>query len=112
MNFENTKNEIKQLAKQWAETDAEKMTFVEDIEIEASVCLLKYCIANNEKINGVDFHKLVELDEDAEDYEDNFNARHEFISQVYYKDEEPFTAENISKYVQQLAACFFEENGG
>ena len=112
MNFENTKKELKKLAKQWAKTDAEEMTFVEDIEIEASICLLKYCIPNKEKIGDIDFKKLLAIDDEAEDYEDNFNARNEFISQVYYKDEEPYTAENISKHVQQLAACFFEENGG
>lgn len=109
MDFENSRRKLTQLAKQWAETDAINMEAIENIEMEASVCLLQYCIANNETINGIDFNKLLELEEDAGDYEDNFNARHEFISQVYYKDEYPYIDENISKNVQQLAAYFFEK---
>lgn len=108
MDFEQTRRKLLQLAKEWAETDGENMAAVEDIEIAASVTLLEYCVANNEQIAGIDLRKLLELDEDSEDYEDNFNARHEFISQIYYKDEEPFKKDNISKEVQQLAACFFE----
>jgi hypothetical protein len=108
MDFEQTRKKLLQLAKERAETDGENMAAVEDIEIAASVTLLEYCVANNEQIAGLDLRKLLELDEESEDYEDNFNARHAFISQVYYKDEEPYTNENISKDVQQLAATFFE----
>lgn len=108
MDFEQTRKKLLQLAKEWAETDGENMAAVEDIEIAASVTLLEYCVANNEQIAGLDLRKLLELDEDSEDYEDNVNARHEFISRVYYKDEEPFTEDNISKEVQQLSAVFFE----
>lgn len=108
MDFEQTKNELIKLSQQWAQANSNDMYIIEDIEIEASVALLKYCITNNEKIDGVDLHKLLELDDEAEDYEDNFNKRHEFISQVYYKDEQTYTDENISKNVQQLAAYFYD----
>lgn len=108
MYFEQTRIKLIQLSQQWAQAYSEDMGVVEDIEMAASVTLLEYCIANNEIINGVDLHKLLDLNEESEDYEDNFNKRHEFISQVYYKDEAPYTDETISKNVQQLAACFFE----
>lgn len=108
MDFEQTRKKLLQLAKEWAETDGENMAAVEDIEIAASVTLLEYCVANNEQIAGLDLRKLLELDEDSEDYEDNVNARHEFISQVYYKDDTIYTAKNISEKVQQLAACFYD----
>lgn len=108
MNFEQAQERLIQLAQEWAQADSEDMDTVEAIEMAASVTLLEYCIANNETIQGVDFHMLLKLEEESEDYEDNFNKRHEFISQVYYKDETPYTVENISKNVQHLAACFFE----
>lgn len=108
MDFENTRRRLLQLAEQLEGNDTDNMTTIEDIEIAASICLLEYCIANNESIADVDFRKLLELNEESEDYEDNFNARHEFISQVYYKEEEPYTDDNISRNVQQLAAYFFE----
>lgn len=108
MDFENTRRKLIQLAKQLEEADSEDSADFEDIEIAASVCLLEYCIANNEAIIGVDFHKLLKPDEESEDYEKNFNARHEFISQVYYKEEIPYIEENISMNAQQLATAFFE----
>lgn len=108
MDFETTKKELIQLAENWIELSDDDMEMVELTEIDASICLLEYCVANQEKIGDIDFKKLLELDDEAEDYDDNFDTRHEFISQVYYKDEAPYTDENISKNVQQLAACFFE----
>lgn len=109
MNFENTKKQLTELAELWIQYTEDEMAIVELIEIDASICVLEYCIENNEKIGDINFHKLLELDENAEDYEENFNARNEFLSSIYYKDEEPYTDENISSNVHKLAAVFFEK---
>ena len=108
MDFETAKNELLELAQLWLKQTDDDLAIAEQFEIDASICLLKYCAANHETIGDIDFKKLLELDDEAEDYEDNFNARHEFISSVYYKDEEPFTDKNISAEVQQLAAVFYD----
>lgn len=108
MDFETAKKELLELAQLWLKQTDNELAMAELFEIDASICLLEYCVANHEKIGDIDFKKLLELDDEAEDYEDNFNARHEFISSVYYKEEEPFTDENLSENVQQLAAIFYD----